>query len=418
MSDRRGVAAAAFGCGLFVVACALPWIGIFRGHLGTSLFQSYGDAVLAGKVPYRDFSLEYPPGALPAFVVPSLAPAADYERSFMLFEAACGLVCVALVGAVSRSRVAAAYCALAPLALGPLALHRYDLWAAALATAGLVCVVGSRTKTGFVGLAAGTAAKIYPSVLAVLALLRIDRRTRPSAATWYVAAIAAIALPFVAVGAGGVRFSVMQQLGRALQIETLGASLLLLLHAAGHYAASADFENGSWNLHGSVPDALAAAQTVTQVSAVVLVWVVFARGPRNEARFLVASAAAVSAWAAFGKVLSPQYLLWLVPLVALARRVAPGALLLAALGLTRAVYPDRYDALVDFQSTPIFLLVARNAVLVALTAFLVVELQRQGVVEEVRAERKGAEPRDPVLLDRRERDGPDDVPRVEPGSSE
>jgi len=68
----RALRAAAVGAALFAVACALPHVGIFRGHIDTSLFQSYGDRTLHGEVPYRDFSLEYPPGALPAFVAPSL----------------------------------------------------------------------------------------------------------------------------------------------------------------------------------------------------------------------------------------------------------------------------------------------------------------------------------------------------------
>src|SRR6266540_562125 len=97
MTTRRRLAAAGLGCALFVVACALPRVGLFRGHLGTSLFQSYGDRTLAGEVPYRDFSLEYPPGALPAFVVPSLGPAGDYDTWFMAFEVAAGLACVLFV---------------------------------------------------------------------------------------------------------------------------------------------------------------------------------------------------------------------------------------------------------------------------------------------------------------------------------
>ena len=414
MSERRGVAAATLGCALFLVACFAPGIGLFRGHLGTSVFQTYGDAVLSGKVPYRDFSLEYPPGALPAFVVPSFAPAADYDRVFMAFEAACGLVCVGLVGIASRSRAAAAYCALAPLALGPLTLHRYDFWAVALATAGIVGVLAGRNRTGFAALGAGTAAKLYPIVVTPLALLRIQRAARATAGGWFLAALGIVVLPFVAVGPGGVRFSVVQQLGRALQLETLGASALLLVHEAGRYSPSPTFGHGSWNLDGDLPAVLATVQTLIQVAAVILVWALFARGPRSEARFLIACAAAVSAWVAFGKVLSPQFLLWLVPLVALARRAAAAVTLLAALALTQAVYPDRYDALIQLETTPIVLLAVRNALLVALTALLIVALERERVLEEVRAEREGTELRAAVVLDRGEGDGPHGVPGVEP----
>src|SRR6266545_2187160 len=181
MTTRRRLAAAGLGCALFVVACALPRVGLFRGHLGTSLFQSYGDQTLAGEVPYRDFSLEYPPGSLPAFVVPALGPHGDFGGWFMAFEGLCGAGMVALV-AVSLPALGArgarlygpvAFAALAPLALGPLALQRYDLWAVLFVAAALAALLLGRTGGGFAALAAGTAAKLFPAVLVPLGLLRV-----------------------------------------------------------------------------------------------------------------------------------------------------------------------------------------------------------------------------------------------------
>src|SRR6266516_379632 len=227
MRERPGAQAALLGCALFVIACALPWVGLFRGHLGTSVFQNYGDAVLDGHVPYRDFSLEYPPGSLPAFVVPSLGPTRDYDSWFMAFEAACGLVTVGLVGFVSRSRLAAAYCALAPLALGPLTLHRYDLWATALATAGLAATLNRRNPVGAGLLGLGAAAKVFP-----LGLLPAAGRR---AVGWFAAVAALVITPFLVLAPGGIRFAFDRQLGRALQLESIGSSALLVVHAAGAY---------------------------------------------------------------------------------------------------------------------------------------------------------------------------------------
>ena len=418
MSDRRKAGrAAAWGCALFVVACALPSIGLFRGHLGTSLFRHYGDSILAGKVPYRDFSLEYPPGSLPAFAVPSHGQANDFETWFMAFEAASGLACVALVAVVSRSRLAAAYCALAPLALGPLALHRYDLWAAALATAGVAAVAWGRLRLGAAALACGTAAKIFPVVLLPLALVHAGRQATRRGLGWFLAVLAVVVGPFLVLGAGGVRFSVERQLGRALQLETIGSAALLALHAVGAYAPRVVFGRGSWNLGGGLPDALAVLSTVLQLAAVGLVWLLYARGPRTRERFLLAAAAAVAAWVAFGKVLSPQFLLWLVPLVALLKRLRPALLLLAVLGLSQAVYPGRYDELVDLRTLPIVLLAARDALLLTLAATLILEL-RQRVLEEVGGERERAEASRPVLLESSERNGPDRIPGLEPGGGE
>jgi uncharacterized membrane protein len=347
-------------------------------------------------VPYRDFSLEYPPGALPAFVVPSLGPARDYDTWFSAFEVAAGLACVlfaALALAVpevpDRRRFGAvSTTALGPLALGPLALHRYDLYAAAFAVSAVAALVHGRRRLGFVALGLGTAAKIFPVVLLPLAYLHVARRVGTREArrcvAAFVVALGVVVLPFVALSPGGVRFSIARQTGRALQIETLGSSVLLAAHAIGSYTLHPRFGSGSWNLTGSLPDALAALQTALQLLAWLLVVVVFARGPRDREQLLVGSAAAVAVWVLFGKVLSPQYLLWLLPLVALVVGRKPAKLafpvtLVAALGLTQAVYPRRYDELIRLDSLPIWLLVARNALLIGLAAELIRRLHREGV---------------------------------------
>src|SRR5207248_8933515 len=109
--------------------------------------QHYGDLTEDGLVPYRDFSVEYPPGALPAFVLPSLLSRRGddngYRRVFEALMAACGAAAAALVALVlvqvgagpARVVLGLGLAALAPLALGSVVLSRFDLWPAAV-TAG------------------------------------------------------------------------------------------------------------------------------------------------------------------------------------------------------------------------------------------------------------------------------------------
>jgi hypothetical protein len=81
----------------------------------------------------------------------------------------------------------------------------------------------------------------------------------------------------------------------------------------------------------------------------------------------------VCAFIAFGKVLSPQFLLWLIPIVPLVRGrrgCAATALLTAALVLTQVWFPRRYwDYVYAFHNAGAVL--ARNVALVALLAVLV-----------------------------------------------
>ena len=107
---------------------------------------------------------------------------------------------------------------------------------------------------------------------------------------------------------------------------------------------------------------------------IVLILTRFLRRPPGQDAFVLASAASVCAFVAFGKVLSPQFLLWLIPLVAMLRSrrgLAAGALLVTAIVLTQVLAPHHYFKLVfELAPTETWLLVARNFLLVTLVAVL------------------------------------------------
>ena len=93
--------------------------------------------------------------------------------------------------------------------------------------------------------------------------------------------------------------------------------LLALHHALGMPLGWAS-GSGSQNLTGTVAAVASAVTTLAGVAALVLVWVRFARGDtESDARFVRYGAAAVVAFVAFGKVVSPQFLVWLLAVVVL-----------------------------------------------------------------------------------------------------
>jgi hypothetical protein len=131
---------------------------------------------------------------------------------------------------------------------------------------------------------------------------------------------------------------------------------------------------GSQNLVGTGTHAAEIATTIAGVLALVTVWVLYARFPADGERLVAHAAAAVAVTLAFGKVFSPQFVIWLVPFVPLVRGrrgLAASALLTATLVLTQLWFPHHYWALADgFALRESWLLLARDLCVVALAVLL------------------------------------------------
>src|SRR5262249_12353435 len=278
--------------------CGLMHVGFYkRGQLrDTPHYWVYGAAVVRGFVPYRDYPVEYPPGALPVFVLPAIGhdePAEydGYRGIFSWLMVACGCVVILFVGLPLgalrappvRLGAALGFVALFPLALGSLVLSRFDLYAAVFAAAGLWAIVTGRYRTGSVVLALGTVTKLYPALLLPLALVDVWRRRGRREAAWcaglFAGVVALVVVPFAVVSPGGTWWMIDRQLTRPLQIESLGSGVLIALHHAFGLAVHVGLSHGSQNLVGGLPHAFAALQSVLVVFALVACWVAYARGP-------------------------------------------------------------------------------------------------------------------------------------------
>ena len=234
--------------------------------IDTPVYERYGEAILDGQVPYRDFDLVYPPAAR-AFRAPALAREDDYGWSSSLDVGLRGRAIV--VSARARSGrgghrpalLGHCFLALAPLALGAVP-SRYDLWPAALTIAALAAFVGRRERIGFGVLGLAVAAKIYPLVLLPVALVWMAKR-RGTRELWiglgcFAAVLALCFVPFLILAPGGVAHSIGTQLGRPLQLESLGASLLLAAEQLGMTRRYFELRS-SQNLAGSLPDTIASS---------------------------------------------------------------------------------------------------------------------------------------------------------------
>ena len=370
------------------------WTALHRGFyddeeiVDIPVYETYGNAIERGKLPYRDFRLEYPPAALPVFALPALASERGDEVAFRAaFErlmALLGVATVLLAGVVlaglraSRARTAAALAAIAlfPLLLGNVVLTRFDLWPAALVTGALAALVWGRDRLGFGVLGLAVAAKLYPAVLVPVALAYVWRRRGRREALVCLGLLAGLLvlafLPFLVLAPDGVAYSFGRQLGRPLQIESLGSAVFL----AAHHLLGVDLEmrsgHGSQNLAGLGPAVAGVVLTLAQLAVLAWIWL---RRPGTAEELVRWSAAALVAFVALGKVLSPQFLIWLAPLVPLVagrRGLHAAALLALALVLTQLWFPYRYwDLALEFDEAASWLVLARDLVLVGLLVVLV-----------------------------------------------
>jgi hypothetical protein len=405
-ASERSVSAAAFAAiTLFVLAWTLLHVGFYRHKqvIDTPVYQRYGNAIADGKVPYRDFAVEYPPGALPMFALPGLAEpgknqqvSAGFRRTFETLMWMCGAVALLAMAVVlrvlrrSNLNVWAALCfaAVAPLLLGSVILSRFDLWPAAICVAALAALVSNRLRLGHGLLGLGITAKLFPVVFVPLGVAyvwkRAGRREALICLALLAAVVGAVFLPFVVLSPGGVWDSLSVQLSRPLQVESLGASLLLVGHHLFGFGLAGETSHGSQNVAGSAAGVFAVATTVLQVGVLGWIWTSFARGRCDGEALVRSTAAALCAFVALGKVLSPQFLIWLIPIVPLVRGrrgLWASALLAAALVLTQVWFPFRYFRLaLHFEAGLSWVLLARDLALVALTVLLAFTLRRRDAI--------------------------------------
>ena len=305
------------------------------------------------------------------------------------------VLCVALSLAALRATVGHAAAALAlvgatPLLLGELALTRFDALPVALTAACVAGLLHGRPRLAGLALGLAVAAKLYPLLLLPLVAIYVHRRLGRREAILSVgiaaAAFAAVVLPFVALAPGEAWFSIRAQLTRGVQVESLPGSLATALGVAADriglgalgtgVAEGGTGEVRSADVTGTLGQVLGTLGGLAAIAVVVAIWVAAWRRPDgSRARLVRDCAAVVAAQLALGRVLSPQFVLWLVPLVPLVagrRGRTAGVLLALALVATQLWFPDLYrDYVNERGAAETAYLLARNALLLGVLVVLV-----------------------------------------------
>lgn len=345
---------------------------------------------------------EYPPLTILLFSLPLLAPLPYYSLLFALLMTLLAGLIYWLLARADACRAAPIYLLYLLLGAAGVFQERFDLLPAACV---LICVLAAergRWRTAYIALALGVLLKLYPIVL-LPALFLAEQRSwldqasepawparklvkstngkrrvwesalqegekifhatharvavpRPRSAFWRwrnclfcVALLIVVTGVFALLNFNDAIISPLNYfLSRPPQIEALIGSVIWL---GGHFGApyTLDFNFGSLNINSSLTSLVSPVDTLlTIVGFLAVLWLQW----RERITLVQAVVGLLCVLIATGKVFSPQYLIWLIPLLAYVyacgqtNRLWMGAWALISL-LTTFIYVFYYSRLPD-----------------------------------------------------------------------
>ena len=387
--SRRDRVAAALVVALLHFAVFVPTIGSSSSIIDRG-FSIQADRILDGEKPYSEVDFEYPPLALPLVSAPAaVSEGLDgyqtaFETEMLLFDL--GIVALlALALPATRRRVwealgiySAGVIAVSGVVLAdsriesaPLALARFDLALALLMLAALFARKARRSALWGGLLGTATAIKAFPAML-FPNLFRDEAHPRRAIVAVLIPIATAAALVLVLGDEFGSAITYHSE--RDLQIETLGATPLLIAHLLWGADAGVATGAGGYNLVAPGAD-FARTVSIVLLSAGVLFLIY--EGWRRRTPPLIIATAILTTALVLAPVLSPQFLLWVLPISAAAYGLGRENVVLLACFVLTQVMLQNYDGVERLSGDFVWTLSARNGLLLVYLAFVVIPVFRE-----------------------------------------
>ncbi len=379
--------------GAFVGLHALFLVSLGPTILGGSvlgdlpLYRTWAiDGLDYGQWPGLSVPWVYPVGALVPIVLAALAGPYFFQLIwFVMITALNGWSILVLIrGGSSAGYRAAWWWMLFLLVMSPVALLRLEGITAPLVVIGLTFLARRPVIAGVL-LSVAAWIKVWPAAVVLAVVIAHRRRWRVLAAAGGVTAAIVVAVTAL----GGVRLVsgfVTAQAERGLQLEAPVTTVWLWMSDLGapntyvwqNSLLSTEEVSGPGDSVAVAVMGWAMPIALALILALV-VWVLRAVGPQTSL-VLLASLALVTALVVFNKVGSPQYVLWIGPVVAVGIWADPSAwripslLLLSIAGLTTLIFPILYIPLIDGNVAAATVLTLRNLLLLVLFGWAIARL--------------------------------------------
>ena len=320
---------------LFAVACAILFIVVFLTGTDTEVMKLRfydADDIFNGHT--TDF--EYPPFAMIFILIPRVFAttpfwygvwfAAEMAIFFMI-----GLYAICKIANIlgkDQKKFMLLYTLLTML-LFEFVIDRYDIIPVALTLLAIYCYLSKKYTWAFVLLAFGAMIKLYPALLFPVFLIPLMMGREWKEALKGTVAFAAVSfatiLPVLIFQPDMLSYFIGYHADRPLQIESVAASFLIPFVMLGLIGKNFEYTYGSDNLVGPIPDAIASWLTPLMGACILILCALYAvmlkkikgKGDKNDRLYLFAAVSllAVMIFIMVGKVMSTQYLLWVVPLL-------------------------------------------------------------------------------------------------------
>jgi len=325
--------------------------------------------------PYRDFEVEYPPVTLALVKATHGFDQASTLQKLIVSEVILDLATVGVLAWAWDRRTALAYLVLsAPMILFPFLYVRIDLLSVFLATLGLGLVRRGLQRSGGATLAVSIYAKVWPAIL--LPVLLIERKTKATVA-WCIS-LAVCGIAWLAwSGTSGPTQVLSFRGSKGWQIESMVG---IWYHWSNPLASHV--EGGAWRTAAAIPaygrPLLTALSGITFLAAWWLAWRRRRDGDDDSVVYGLAPLVCVLGLLIFAPILSPQYILWLLPsaaIVAARRNWVMGGLTVAVTALTTIVFATILTQ-IKGQFWSMVPLVTRNGLLIVMLIVGFVQLAR------------------------------------------
>jgi hypothetical protein len=386
----------------------LPWFSHGSVVGDVTIYRGWAKVLETGTYPVHDTQWQYPPAAALVFLIPQVFThlGVSYLVAFFFFALAADFaVFRLLLGHAARNAAAddapphttgVWVWVLGGFAIGPLLLMRYDVIVTALAVGGLIAPAAAVTtrwsvRGALIGL--GTMVKAWPGSL----VLGLPPKGPGRRALAWAAGTAVAVTGILSLCLTGPFSFLNGQSDRGIEVESVLASPFMVASWLG-YPVKVVHEYGAFQISGPGVSAVSSFAELLTVAGIgiVLWWRLMRFRPRCWTPALMYDTAftAVLVLVVTSRVLSPQYLIWLLGLAAVVltenaplRRATvlarPAWLVVCCVLVTQIEFPLLFGEVMGGQFWGTSLVALRNLVLVCACVQALRALWQAGAREPV-----------------------------------